>query len=222
MSLRERNKLKRRVQVIEAARVLFNSRGYSATRLEEVAESAEVGIATVHNYFGTKLGLLAAVLTEDFDRLYEQIDALLKTERVDPLGDMLQAIEIYYQLEDSWQATDVLRQVMGPGLAASPELDALAEKSERNVQDCMFTLLSEHQMLGNIRPEVDLDDATQVLFSIFNQEFMTFVSGQWGSFEAMKSNMARLIGFVITSICAQAKPRRERRSKAGSRASGSR
>ncbi len=200
LSLRERNKQKRRIHVIDSARLLFNSKGYSSTRLDEIAETAEVGIATVHNYFGTKLGLLAAVLDEDFRELFRQSEELLAAERVDPLHDILLLIQIYYQLEDSWQATDVLLQVMGPGLAASPELDAIAIESERQVRAGMQTLLAAHQKLGNIRPEVNLEDATKVLFSIFNQEFISYVSGQWESFEEMRGNMDRLIGFVIDAI----------------------
>jgi AcrR family transcriptional regulator len=206
MSLRERNKLKRQAQIIQAARTLFNSRGYSSTRLDEVADLAEVGIATVHNYFGTKLGLLAAVLRKEFAELDGQSKDLLKAIPSEPLRDVLALIDIYYQLEDSWQASDVLRQVMGPGFAASPELDEIAAEAERQVQAGFRSILSGHQELGKIRPEVNLDDATQVLFSIFNQEFYTFISGQWDSFEEMRSNMDRLIGFVISSIESHAAP----------------
>ena len=65
-SLRERQKTRRRADILAAGRALFNRQGFSATSMEAIAEAAEVGIATVYNYFGTKGRLLADILQPDF------------------------------------------------------------------------------------------------------------------------------------------------------------
>jgi AcrR family transcriptional regulator len=53
--------------VVAAARVLFAEAGFHRVSLEEIARGADVARATVYHQFGSKLGLLAAVV-EDYER----------------------------------------------------------------------------------------------------------------------------------------------------------
>jgi AcrR family transcriptional regulator len=64
--LRERKKAKTRASIREHALRLFREQGYAATRVEQIAEAAEVSPATFYRYFPTKedvvlLSPLAAV-----------------------------------------------------------------------------------------------------------------------------------------------------------------
>jgi AcrR family transcriptional regulator len=52
--------------VVSAARDLFVRRGYPATTVDAVAEAAAVPIATVYRLFGSKRGILSAVLDVAF------------------------------------------------------------------------------------------------------------------------------------------------------------
>ncbi len=51
-------------RIVAEARTLFVSPGYAATRMGDIAQRAEVSVATVHALFGTKLGLLSAVMDQ--------------------------------------------------------------------------------------------------------------------------------------------------------------
>jgi AcrR family transcriptional regulator len=51
-----------RAAVVEAARDLFVDRGYAATTVEAISERSETPQATVYRLFGSKLGILKAVL----------------------------------------------------------------------------------------------------------------------------------------------------------------
>lgn len=55
-----------RADVIEAARRLFVQRGYSATTMDAIAETATTPIATVYRLFGSKKGILSAVFDVAF------------------------------------------------------------------------------------------------------------------------------------------------------------
>ena len=57
-SLREKHRQRRATQMLDAALTLFTERGYQATRIEEIAETASVAPATVYNYFFTKPNIL--------------------------------------------------------------------------------------------------------------------------------------------------------------------
>jgi AcrR family transcriptional regulator len=54
MGLRERNAAHTREVILDAAYALFAERGYDATRMEEIAERAEVGTSTLYRYFPSK------------------------------------------------------------------------------------------------------------------------------------------------------------------------
>ena len=59
-SLRERQKQRRRAQILEAARTLLRERAADAIGVDQVAELAEVSVATVYNLVGNRAQLWAA------------------------------------------------------------------------------------------------------------------------------------------------------------------
>ena len=62
--LRDRKKAKRRDEIIAAARILFAHQGIDATTMAEIAASADISAPTVFNYFGSKDGILIALIEE--------------------------------------------------------------------------------------------------------------------------------------------------------------
>jgi AcrR family transcriptional regulator len=64
--LRERKKARTRAAIREHALRLFREQGYAATRVEQIAEAAEVSPATFYRYFPTKEDV---VLQDDLDVL---------------------------------------------------------------------------------------------------------------------------------------------------------
>lgn len=54
MSLRDRNRLKKREALVEAAFELFEARGFEATTVDQIAEAAEVSRRTFFRYFSCK------------------------------------------------------------------------------------------------------------------------------------------------------------------------
>jgi AcrR family transcriptional regulator len=60
--LRERNKAKRRDAVLDAALELLDQSGSEAPTTEQIAERAEVSVATVYNLVGTREQLLVALV----------------------------------------------------------------------------------------------------------------------------------------------------------------
>src|SRR5215475_8972463 len=59
---RRRQAEQTRERILAAARELFRSLGYAATTMEAIAWSAQVSTKTVEAAFGSKRGLLAAVV----------------------------------------------------------------------------------------------------------------------------------------------------------------
>jgi len=74
--LRERNRLETMLRVQDVALGLFEKRGYDSVSMEEIAEGAEVGVATVYRHFGTKERI---VLWDEYDA--EILDSFNKAVR---------------------------------------------------------------------------------------------------------------------------------------------
>lgn len=61
---RQREKESRRRSILEAAEILFAQNGYRKTRMEDIADAAEVSVGTVYGYFKNKEELLVNVLDD--------------------------------------------------------------------------------------------------------------------------------------------------------------
>ncbi len=62
-----------RDNILESTLKLFTSRGYDAVGVKEIAEAAKVTKPTLYHYFGSKKGLLDALLKEYDDEFYNNI-----------------------------------------------------------------------------------------------------------------------------------------------------
>jgi AcrR family transcriptional regulator len=74
--LRDRKKVRRRGEIIAAANGLFARQGIDSTTMAEIAAAAEVSAPTVFNYFGSKDGILIAMINEGTTEARENDRAL--------------------------------------------------------------------------------------------------------------------------------------------------
>ncbi|GAB4323512.1 MAG: TetR/AcrR family transcriptional regulator [Candidatus Zixiibacteriota bacterium] len=73
---RERERLTRRLEIVEAACNVFSEKGFERATLDEIAEQAEYGKGTLYNYFKNKEDLFAASMQRVFEVFREiAIDA---------------------------------------------------------------------------------------------------------------------------------------------------
>jgi AcrR family transcriptional regulator len=68
---RERKKRAVRAAVVDAASAMFERRGFEETRIDEIAEAADIAVGTVYNHFPTKSDILLAVLLTDVETVLQ-------------------------------------------------------------------------------------------------------------------------------------------------------
>ena len=66
---REREKARRRQEILDAARRLFLEKGFFDTRMEEIAEGAQLATGTLYLYFQNKGEIYATLCEEGLDIL---------------------------------------------------------------------------------------------------------------------------------------------------------
>lgn len=200
IGLRERQKIQRRKRIIAAAQDLFFGGGYANTSMEKIADHAEIGVATVYNYFGTKGALLCEVLQPLFDEMFAAGQAVLAELPKDPVEGTGALIAVYRNILDQWRHKELMAAIIGPGLSAEPVLDAFTNDVETETKDQIRQLVELYQISGAIRPATDPDDAALILFYILNQHFIEFVTQPDMEFATMAGEMERHICFIISAI----------------------
>ena len=71
---------KTELAIIDAARKVFISKGYSGTTMEKIASVAKVNKASLHYYYRSKDRLFEIVLTEAFGIIKEKLISIIKSE----------------------------------------------------------------------------------------------------------------------------------------------
>ena len=95
MSLRVKKKAESRQKMLDAAKALFIENGYSRTNMEEIAEQAGFGVATLYNYFKTKEGVFATMAREDMGILKQRGEDTLSKRNSDPVAAVYDLLQVY-------------------------------------------------------------------------------------------------------------------------------
>ena len=73
------------IQIIESAEQLFAKKGYEATTVRDIAEEADINIAMISYYFGSKEKLLEAVFNHRMGNFTMRVESLLKNDSLLPI-----------------------------------------------------------------------------------------------------------------------------------------
>jgi AcrR family transcriptional regulator len=152
--------------ILAAARQLFNSPGYAATRVADIAHRAGVSRATVYNHFADKKAILYQ-LVRDYMAGYEQITEWLKTS-VDPKASI-------YELMRNMVRDAMLWRIKNADLRAAIEMakqlptsgwKEADEAADRAMHGWIADIHHASGTLNITRPEVDIDFASGALYSM--------------------------------------------------------
>jgi AcrR family transcriptional regulator len=141
-----------REAVLAAARERFGKCGLDC-QMEDIARTAGLGVGTVYRHFPTKDDLIAALVTDRFERLAERAEEAL-TE------------------EDPWQAfCDLMRysaelqvrdRALSEFLSSQPELGQ-HEAVQSGLADLTAELIAKAQRAGGMREDAVIEDVPTLI-----------------------------------------------------------
>ena len=194
--LRQRQAEKRKAAILEAALHFFSERGYAASNVEDIAERAEVGIATIYKYFGAKGGLLREIIRPEIERLAVAGQSVLDRPPGSP-ADGVVALLGRYRVGNNWAQRDLLRALAGFNLGYGHVLGGLREQADDLVEGQVRKLLEGYEAMGKLQPGLDLKDMSAIIYGLFNRHFQHFISHDNVSFKRTRTDMNRQIALLF-------------------------
>ena len=176
--VRPRQAEETRRRILEAARELFESRGYAVTTLESIAEIADVSPKTIAAVFGSKGALLAEVINpEAFSTPVQQL-----IEEVRATEDPSRRLSLVAQISrQAYQQVASSLELLRTAGAVAPELADLAQQVEARRRQNQARLMASLREQGVLRPDLSLEEATDVLWALTSYDLyrMLVVEQRW-------------------------------------------
>jgi AcrR family transcriptional regulator len=194
-SKREEGKETRRKRIVEAARELIRETGDTGLSMRAIAARAEVSLATPYNLFGSKRGVVMAVL-EDAREFQEKFSTLKNLSAVERIFKAL-SITFAYHVQDPDFYRTLWTSLLDPRGG-----DAELRAELFTPQSSLFwrSLLEEARQEGAIADDIDMDLLQQALNGRFASVMLYWVMGG-GSVQELEP--ATCHGYAA-SLCASA------------------
>jgi AcrR family transcriptional regulator len=132
-------------QLLDVAEAVFAERGVQASSMEEIAERAGVTKPIVYDHFGSKDGLIAAVVIRAGAILAEAVIAAV-TSSDDPEQSVAEGLRAYFRFIEERRTS--LHSLLTEGVAPGTEAAAALEQVRDQQAQLIAALLLEHSQDG--------------------------------------------------------------------------
>jgi AcrR family transcriptional regulator len=157
-----------RQQILDAAASLFAERGYSLTRLADIAQQAGIHLTGLYYYYDNKEELVSDIISHGPARAAEALRSALdalpgtasKRERLET------AISVY--LSHILKDDDYVRADHRIASQMSPEVRARALAISRDINSIWRNLLEEAAAAGEIRSDIDMTMLRMLMLGSMN------------------------------------------------------
>nr|WP_243434678.1 TetR/AcrR family transcriptional regulator [Pseudomonas sp. 30_B] len=201
--LREQQKARRRETISRTALGLFESQGYQATTMEQIARQAAVSVPTVFAYFGSKQEILLEKLREADHRAIAEA-----RQRAPEFADPLDTI-CYFEQRLTEYAFEVLppplwREILPPLLPLlGGDQRKLPEAYKRNndaLVSEMALLLGDLRDAGKLRADLDVEYAAFLLNDYGHLQLLRLCSDDQLDLEAHRAEVRRSTALILRGM----------------------
>jgi len=178
--LRIKQRKKRETAIIEAAKQLVLEKGYYNTSVEDIARKAEVGPATVYNYFGSKFGIFISILNEYMKIMLEKGKIIIANPPDSAEEAVYELVKAYYSDLSELYGKKLIREVYSAGFVEHRSIKSEAADETGGTDNIAITQIAELMQLLKARKQIasDLDvaEATFVLYSLISSDLILFLT----------------------------------------------
>lgn len=157
--------------ILKAAIKEIGERGYSATRLEDIAQRANVTRGAIYHYYKNKNAILYDIHNKNKNRIH---DAMIKieNENEDPIGVMKESLlEIFEKFENDEEFKDIEEVFLKIEFASIIREDAdLRESFQSDMienQNRILNIIAKAQKMGKIRSDISAANLALTITSFY-------------------------------------------------------
>jgi AcrR family transcriptional regulator len=175
-----------RAAVVEAARHLFLERGYGVTTIDAISEQADVPAATVYRLFGSKHGILKALLDVAIVGDDEDVPMAVRPE----VRSLLESADPHEQLAGFVRIAAEVNTRVGPlyrilvsAAGTDPEAAMVLDELTRQRQQGQKAISRSLAGAGALAPGLRERDAADVIHALLSPELyrLLVIDRRWKS-----------------------------------------
>lgn len=164
---KEREKQQRREQILNAAEIIFTSKGFDHATMDEVAEAAELSKGTLYLYFRSKEEIHYGITQRGIDRLHEEM-----IQRVDESKDAIENILImarvfidFLESDSSLAASILFFQACEIGSLNIDQEEIRKNFMENSPIQLLSNYITKGMEQGRIRDDLPVEMISHTLWS---------------------------------------------------------
>ncbi|MGZ9675541.1 TetR/AcrR family transcriptional regulator [Flavobacterium sp. GNP001] len=155
----------KQIQIIQVAETLFAEKGFDGTSIRAIAKLAQINVAMVSYYFGSKERLLEALLIYRTSDLKRQLENLLQ-EDLQPLEKINKLIELYISRISSNKGIYRILHFEFSSKKREQNLEVFTELRKGNLK-ALESIIQEGQQKGIFRKDVIIPLITPTILGTF-------------------------------------------------------
>jgi len=172
--LRKKHREKRQAAIIDAAKRLLAEKGYRATSIEEIAAAAEVSPATVYNYFNSKSELVLFSLSEATELMLSAGTKVVAAPPPEAEDGVFTLLKTYFSLIPGHLPKNLIREMMVVFFIEQAPVRKKMLELDFRVMGQVTTLLEFYKGQGQLRPEIDVAEASMTMYCLVMGSSMAF------------------------------------------------
>jgi len=194
-----------RERILQAAKHLFARNGYENTSTVAIAREAGTSESQLMKHFGSKQGLLGAILDRGWAAIVQRVQALPADSRpARRLFGMLEAVAI--ELEHDQEVKELM--TLEARRVRKDSRDVLMSRGYRQFVEVFDTVLRDMRSREQIRPELNLEAVRAALIGMTESLLRDQVVAQRSELQAGYSfeNVRQLLSVMVTALAGEAAP----------------
>jgi len=199
-SLREKQRERRRGDIMDAAWALIGEKGLDGTSIEEIAAKAEVGTATVYNYFGSKNDLLQALFVRYIEQEVEAGETAVRTPPEDMAEGMAALFETYLVRAAAHCSQTLMREFYVLSMSKQFDYGRETYRLKQGFMTQAVALATYYKERGKVRHDVTPADAAVLCYSAVTFPFLLMFLGMGVDLEQARQQVRRYVGLAVDGI----------------------
>jgi AcrR family transcriptional regulator len=158
----------KQLQILQTAEKLFSEKGYDGTSVRDIAEEANVNIAMISYYFGSKEKLMEVVFEQRTEHVKLQVASLLNNEKLTPSQKIDTLVNEYIdRIVDKEKFIKIMmcEQVINKNPVVSKLIYDMRKKNTQEIT----RLIKEGQQSGVFKKNIDVPLMMSTLIGTVSQ-----------------------------------------------------